>query len=68
MSSTPADPSHEGIHPDTDPVHAWRVSRLISLGLNWVAAEAIADRIDWHAVARLVRRGCPVTLAVAIVG
>jgi hypothetical protein len=49
-------------------VHAWRVSQLIRLGLAWQVAEAIADDIDWHDVAELVRRGCPASLAVAIVG
>jgi hypothetical protein len=49
-------------------VHAWRVSQLIRLGLAWPVAEAIADSIDWHDVARLVRRGCPASLAVAIIG
>jgi hypothetical protein len=29
-------------------------------------AEAVADRVDWHQVAKLVQSGCPVTLAVAI--
>jgi hypothetical protein len=30
-------------------------------------AEAYADRLDWHQVARLVRRGCPPLLALRIV-
>jgi hypothetical protein len=29
-------------------------------------AEAVADRVDWHDVAKLVQRGCPAALAVAI--
>lgn len=49
-------------------VHAWRVSQLIRLGLAWQVAEAVADTIDWHEVAKLVRRGCPASLAVTIVG
>jgi hypothetical protein len=49
-------------------VHAWRVSQLIRLGLTWPVADAVADKIDWHDVAKLVRRGCPAALAVAIVG
>lgn len=48
-------------------VHAWRVLRLTELGLDWPAAEAVADVVDWHDVARLVERGCPAALAVAIV-
>jgi hypothetical protein len=31
-------------------------------------AEAVADRVDWHEVAKLVERGCPASLAVTIVG
>lgn len=49
-------------------VHAWRVSQLIRLGLAGPVAEAVADKIDWHDVANLVRRGCPAALAIAIVG
>jgi hypothetical protein len=48
-------------------VHAWRVSQLTRLGLAGPVAEAVADKVDWHEVARLVRRGCPASLAVAIV-
>jgi len=29
-------------------------------------AEAVADRVDWHDVAKLVQRGCPAALAVTI--
>ena len=47
-------------------VHAWRVNRLAGLGLAWPVAEAVADRVDWYAVAKLVQRGCPVALAVTI--
>jgi hypothetical protein len=57
----------EGIDPEGDAVHAWRVSRLTSLGLAWPVADAAADRVDWHEVARLVRRGCPASLALAII-
>ncbi len=48
-------------------VHAWRVFQLTELGLAFSVADAIADQIDWHDVASLVHRGCPVSLAVAIV-
>jgi hypothetical protein len=47
-------------------VHAWRVKRLTELGLTSLAAEAVADSVDWHDVAKLVQRGCPADLAVAI--
>jgi hypothetical protein len=56
----------ENIDPEAGAVHAWRVSRLAGLGVARPVAEAIADRVDWHDVARLVQRGCPAALAVAI--
>jgi hypothetical protein len=65
-SNTAATSSHENIDPHAGAVHAWRVSRLARLGLAWPVAEAVADRVDWHDVARLVQRGCPAALAVAI--
>ena len=58
---------HEQMNRESDAVHAWRVGRLTSLGVAWAAAEAAADRVDWHEVAKLVKRGCPATLALAIV-
>ena len=48
-------------------VHAWRVSRLTRFGIPGPVAEAYADRLDWHQIARLVRRGCPPLLALRIV-
>jgi hypothetical protein len=48
-------------------VHAWRVRQLTRLGLASPVAEAVADKIDWHEVARLVQLGCPAALAVTIV-
>ena len=47
-------------------VHNWRVTRLTRLGVPGSLAEAYADRIDWHQVARLVQRGCPPRLALRI--
>lgn len=52
---------------ESDVVHAWRVSQLVRLGLAWLVADAVADYVDWHEVAKLVRRGCPASLAVAII-
>ena len=49
-------------------VHEWRVGRLTRLGIPWPLAQAAADRVDWHQVATLVRRGCPPQLALRIVG
>ena len=68
MSTNPAAVApHENIDKEASAVHAWRVSQLTRLGLAWPIAEMVADRVDWHAVASLVRRGCLVSLAVAIV-
>jgi hypothetical protein len=47
-------------------VHNWRVDRLTRLGVPGSLAEAYADRLDWHQVARLVQRGCPPRLALRI--
>jgi hypothetical protein len=47
-------------------VHDWRVDRLTRLGVPGSLAEAYADRLDWHQVARLVQLGCPPRLALRI--
>jgi len=52
---------------ESDVVHIWRVSQLVRLGLALMVAEAVADKVDWHEVAKLVRRGCPASLAVTII-
>jgi len=65
-SNTAATALHESIDPRAGAVHAWRVSQLARLGLAWPVAEAVADRVDWHDVAKLVQRGCPAALAVTI--
>ena len=49
-------------------VHDWRVSQLTRLGIPVTLAEIYADHVDWHQVARLVQRGCPVRLALRIAG
>jgi hypothetical protein len=56
---------HETIE-EQDRVHKWRVARLESLGIPWPVAEATAGRVDWHQIAALVRRGCPLPLALRI--
>ena len=48
-------------------VHRWRASQLRRLGFPGPLAEVYADRIDWHQIARLVQRGCPLRLALRIV-
>ena len=67
MSKSATAASHEDIDPESGAVHDWRVNRLAGLGLPRPAAELVADRVDWHEVARLVQHGCPAALAVAIV-
>jgi len=52
---------------ESDALHTWRVSQLVRLGLALPVADAVADQVDWHTVANLVRRGCPASLAVAII-
>jgi hypothetical protein len=66
MNDTRADWPHGDVGEESE-VHAWRVSQLTRLGLAWPTAEAVADQVDWHEVAELVRRGCPAALAVTIV-
>jgi hypothetical protein len=58
---------HHAISRDGSSVHNWRVSQLKRLGLSGPLAEIYADRIDWHQIARLVQRGCPLRLALRIV-
>ena len=63
----PPTTGHDVISHDESFVHNWRVSQLERLGLPGPLAEVYADRIDWHQIARLVRRGCPPRLALRIV-
>jgi hypothetical protein len=59
-------PRHEAIDDDLL-VHGWRVTQLTRLGIPWSLAQAVADHVDWHQVAKLVRRGCSPRLALQIV-
>ena len=47
-------------------VNAWRVEQLGKLGLSSAIADAVANVVDWHDVARLVEKGCPPELALEI--
>jgi hypothetical protein len=58
---------HEAVHHDDLLVHAWRVAQLTRLGIPRSLAEAHADHLDWHQIARLVQHGCPPRLALRIV-
>jgi hypothetical protein len=60
-------PRHEAIDHDDLLVHEWRVTQLTRLGIPRSLAQAVADHVDWHQVAKLVRRGCPPRLALQIV-
>jgi hypothetical protein len=48
-------------------VHEWRTEQLRRLGLPHALAAGFADRVEWHQIADLVRRGCPPELALEIV-
>ena len=48
-------------------VHAWREEQLRHLGLPSILAAVFADRVDWHELAALVARGCPLMVAFEIV-
>jgi hypothetical protein len=54
----------EAIEHDRPLVHKWRAAQLRRLGIPGPLAEAYAERLDWHQVAKLVQRGCPPRLAV----
>ena len=67
MEPVQARPRLEAIDHDDLLVHEWRVTQLTRLGIPWSLAQAVADQVDWHQVAKLVRRGCPPRLALQIV-
>ena len=63
----PTSAGHEAVDHKERLVHGWRVSQLTRLGIPPSLAEAYADHLDWHQIARLVQRGCPPLLALRIV-
>jgi hypothetical protein len=63
----PTEGGHETIDHGESYVHRWRVSQLKRLGIPGSLAEVYADRLDWHQIARLVKRGCPPRLALRII-
>ena len=67
MEPALARPRHEAIDDDDLLVHEWRVRQLTRLGIPSSLAQAAAGHVDWHQVAKLVRRGCPPRLALQIV-
>ena len=62
MEPAPARPRDEAVDHDDLLVREWRVTQLTRLGISWSLAH-----VDWHRVAKLVRRGCPPRLALQIV-
>ena len=50
-----------------DAVAEWRARQLERLGVSRLLAGVFAADADWHEVERLVKRGCPPELALAIV-
>ncbi len=58
---------HEAIDHDELLVHNWRVTQLKRLGIPGPVADAAADHVDWHQIAKLVQRGCPPRLALRII-
>ena len=62
-------PTEELDHKDQELrlVREWRVEQLRNLGIPFVLADSFADRLDWHALASLIERGCPLHLALDIV-
>ena len=48
-------------------VAEWRAGQLERLGVSRLLARILAPDVDWHEVERLVKRGCPPELALAIV-
>ena len=66
MEPAQARPRHEAIDDDLL-MHEWRVTQLTQLGILWSLAQAAAGHVDWHQLAKLVRRGCPPWLALQIV-
>jgi hypothetical protein len=50
---------HESIDHDEPLIHDWRARQLARLGIPRALAEAVADHVDWHQIAALVRPGWP---------
>jgi hypothetical protein len=48
-------------------VREWRAEQLRRLGVPSGLAETFADDVDWHALSKLIDRGCPLGLALEIV-
>jgi hypothetical protein len=67
MNPSPVDRRHEAIDHHEPLIHDWRARQLARLGIPAALAEAVADQVDWHQIAALIRCGCPPRLALRIV-
>ena len=68
MNTAPThDPDVDGQSGEELLIHAWRSEQLRGLGLPPTVADAFADSVDWHDLAALTTRGCPLGLALEIV-
>jgi hypothetical protein len=67
MKPSPVESRHEAIDHHEPLIHDWRARQLARLGIPAALAEAVADQVDWHQIAALIRRGCPPRLALRIV-
>jgi hypothetical protein len=73
MEPIPAEPlsglDFEPGKPDEDTllVREWRAEQLRRLGVSRLLADAFADFVDWHELAKLVALGCPPEVALDIV-
>ena len=67
MNPSPVDRWHEAIDHHEPLIHDWRARQLVRLGIPAALAEAVADHVDWHQIAALIRCGCPPRLALQIV-
>jgi hypothetical protein len=47
-------------------VRDWKTAQLTRLGLPHRIATLFADTVDWHQVEDLLRRGCPLGIALDI--
>ena len=57
MEPAAARPLYEVIDHDDLLVHEWRVTQLIRPGIPGSLAQTAAGQVDWHQVAKLMRRG-----------
>jgi hypothetical protein len=54
-------------HTEQDLVQAWREQRILELGYQPEIAEVCAlAEVDWHRLEHLIRLGCPLDTAIAI--